>query len=270
MNMKNNKNLISFVFGLAIVLSIGLFAQKASAYTGVYTIESSSNPNTSQNYNNNNNYNNYNQNYNNNTNYSPVVYSASPGSVYAGSDTVTLNVSGSNFTPDSIVLFNNTFLPTTYYNSGRLTAVLNRSNLNYAGNHTIAVLNPNYGGGTSNRLNFSVLNNPNPVIYTTASNNTPTTNASNTTASSAPKNATTAKATTAKTTNSTSTKTTLSDGLSANALSASVIGSKTGCGFMPSTLLQWLILIFLVLIFVMLVRKAFFEKAYLETPLKKD
>ncbi len=266
--MKNNKNLISFVFGALLVVSLGVFAPKASAYTGFYLLENSSNSsNNNNNWNNNNN-----NNWNNNQNYSsPIVYSVNPNSLYSGTDASTITVNGSNFNSDSIVVWDNTFLPTTYYNSGRLTAVVNRTLLTNPGNHTISVFNPNYGGGTSNGVAFSVIQNPNNVLFSNTNTSANTTKStSNTSVSSAPKTNSTAKASTAKSTNSTSTKTTLSDGLGANALSASVIGSKTSCGFMPSTLLQWLILIFLILIFVMLVRKAFFEKEYLETPLKHD
>lgn len=89
--------------------------------------------------------------------------SLSPASVVQMESGFTLTVNGSNFGSGSVINWNGSARPTTFVNSGQLTAQINNSDLLVAGNYPVTVTNPD--GSSSNALNFSitvpVVNQPN-------------------------------------------------------------------------------------------------------------
>ena len=92
----------------------------------------------------------------------PTLSSLAPTSVSSGSGTFTLTLNGSNFTPNSAVLWNNSLLPTTYISSTQLTATVSSNLLTTAGTVIVSVNNP--GAGTSNALSFPVTSSTGPSI----------------------------------------------------------------------------------------------------------
>jgi endonuclease G, mitochondrial len=98
-----------------------------------------------------------------NTNPTPIITSIDPTSDTLSAGPLTLTVSGSNFLPSSVVVWNNNTLVTTYISSVKLQAVV--PILNSIGTVKVTVFTPN--GGTSAALNFNTiygLNNPAPVV----------------------------------------------------------------------------------------------------------
>jgi hypothetical protein len=93
----------------------------------------------------------------------PVLTALSPDSALVGSGSFTLTVTGANFVPGSLLLFNNTFLATTYVSNTQLTASIPDSALTTAGPVAVLVYNSSPGGGLSNALNFVVQCPPNPA-----------------------------------------------------------------------------------------------------------
>jgi hypothetical protein len=85
----------------------------------------------------------------------PVLSSLSPSSVPAGTNDLTLTVIGGNFSPNSVVQFNNTSLATTFVSSNQLTAVIPANLLAQAGTAPITVLTP--GVGSSAALTFTIV-----------------------------------------------------------------------------------------------------------------
>jgi hypothetical protein len=77
------------------------------------------------------------------------------GSVSAGSNALTLNVTGTGFVPSSVVLVNGTPRVTTYKSSTLLLATLLPSDLSQGGTLNITVINPPPGGGTSAVIGFT-------------------------------------------------------------------------------------------------------------------
>ncbi len=93
----------------------------------------------------------------------PVLTSMTPTVATAGAGAVSLACSGSAFVPASVVRWDGTSLPTTYLNSGSLSATLAAGFLTSAGTHSITVFTPTPGGGTSAGLTFTI-NNPVPTL----------------------------------------------------------------------------------------------------------
>lgn len=96
----------------------------------------------------------------------PAITSTSPSSVLAGSAATSLEVLGSNFVQQSVVMIGNTPLATTYEGPSFLQATLPGSNLATAGTLQLTVVNPSTpspGGGSSNTYSFTI-NNPVPSI----------------------------------------------------------------------------------------------------------
>ncbi|MCP4539697.1 MAG: cell shape-determining protein, partial [Chloroflexi bacterium] len=90
-----------------------------------------------------------------------------PASVVEGSDTFTLTLYGEQFSPDSVVLLDTVSAPTTYVSSNRLEAVVDAINVMAARTAFVNVATPPPGGGTSNTLNFTILeqdDNPIPTL----------------------------------------------------------------------------------------------------------
>jgi hypothetical protein len=93
----------------------------------------------------------------------PVISTLAPASTPAGGAAFTLTVSGSNFFPNSQVLWNGAQLATTYVGTTELTASVPASDIAAGGSSPVTVRNPAPGGGTSNASNFAI-DNPVPTL----------------------------------------------------------------------------------------------------------
>ncbi len=87
----------------------------------------------------------------------PVTSNVSPTSKIVGSAAFTLTVNGSSFTRCSGVRFDGGARTTTYGSANQLTAQIPASDLAATGIHTITVVTPGPGGGTSNGQTFTVM-----------------------------------------------------------------------------------------------------------------
>lgn len=59
--------------------------------------------------------------------YSPSIAALNPATLAAGGVDTTMHVTGSDFTASDVIMFNNVALPTTFVNSGDLTATVKPS-----------------------------------------------------------------------------------------------------------------------------------------------
>jgi hypothetical protein len=103
----------------------------------------------------------------------PVILSASPSTVLAGSPGALIVLTGSNFVSQSVVGVNNTNRSTNFINSTVLEVNLTMTDVATAGTIQLAVTNPEApppappNGGTSNNFPYPVVN-PFPVITSVA------------------------------------------------------------------------------------------------------
>jgi trimeric autotransporter adhesin len=86
----------------------------------------------------------------------PFVDTLSPTGVAAGGTSQALTVTGSGFTPASVVLIGGLPRPTTYTSNTSIAATLNIQDLTQAGVYQITVQNPSPGGGVSTAVLFAV------------------------------------------------------------------------------------------------------------------
>jgi len=86
----------------------------------------------------------------------PGLTSLSPSSATAGGATFTLTVNGSNFVSTSAIHWNSVKLTTKFVNAGQLTATVPAADIKNSGTAQVTVVNPTPGGGTSNKLTFSI------------------------------------------------------------------------------------------------------------------
>lgn len=86
----------------------------------------------------------------------PVLSSMNPTSVYAGANTTTLTVYGSDFIATSVVKFNSNSLSTTYQSSTQMQAEIPKSYLTLSGTSSISVYTAPPSGGTSDSLTFYI------------------------------------------------------------------------------------------------------------------
>ena len=93
----------------------------------------------------------------------PVAISLSPESIDADVPAFTLTVTGNNFVNGSTIVWKAVKLTTTFVNSTQLTALVSASDVIAVGTDNIAVVNRSPGGGTSNKVPFTV-NNPVPTL----------------------------------------------------------------------------------------------------------
>jgi len=103
----------------------------------------------------------------------PQVTMLSPSGMFADASSFTLQVTGLNFVPQSIITFNNANQVTSFVNSTTLFASIDSSNIVSAGTAQVGVLNPPPGGGASNTLPFIISNAP-PTLSSLAPNSTAT------------------------------------------------------------------------------------------------
>jgi len=107
----------------------------------------------------------------------PLLSGLSPASVPAGSAAFTLNVSGGNFGPNTVVQVNGASRATSFIGSSQLSAAIPASDVAVGAYLSITVSTPAPGGGTSSALTLTVTNplpsissiSPNPVLSTTGS-----------------------------------------------------------------------------------------------------
>jgi hypothetical protein len=93
----------------------------------------------------------------------PVITSLSPSSAAAGGSGFTLTVSGSNFTPASVVNWNGNFRSTTYSSSAQLQAAISSGDIATQGTATVTVTDS--GRGTSNEKIFAISSSqPSPTV----------------------------------------------------------------------------------------------------------
>jgi hypothetical protein len=92
----------------------------------------------------------------------PSITTLSPASTTVPAD-FTLTVNGSNFISDSVVRWNGSDRPTTFVNSGQLTAQISAADVSVAGSATVTVFT--FAGGNSNPATFTVIA---PVINSLA------------------------------------------------------------------------------------------------------
>ncbi len=86
----------------------------------------------------------------------PTLSGVSPNSGSVGTPSLTVLLTGSNFVPDSVALFNGNALATTFVDTGDLTAMLPSSVFVVDGVYPITVSNPDTSGAVSSAQNFSV------------------------------------------------------------------------------------------------------------------
>jgi hypothetical protein len=86
----------------------------------------------------------------------PATGSITPQSLPAGSNALTLNVTGTSYTPNSVVLVNGAARSTTYVGSTLLRATLLPSDIMHSAMVNITVSNPPPGGGTTAALPLAV------------------------------------------------------------------------------------------------------------------
>jgi uncharacterized protein (TIGR03437 family) len=97
----------------------------------------------------------------------PVLTRLSPETVAVGSPSLTLNVFGSAFTPNSVIRIDNNDRPTTFIGSTQLSTMLQASDLATDINRIVRVITPGPGGGTSTPSVLSVV----PCNYSLSSAN---------------------------------------------------------------------------------------------------
>jgi hypothetical protein len=93
----------------------------------------------------------------------PVLTSLSPSSVTPGGIGFTLTINGSGFIASSVAQWNGVGRETTFVSGAQLTIQVPASDITNAGTANITVFNPAPGGGTSNTLTFTIVDQPNPT-----------------------------------------------------------------------------------------------------------
>lgn len=94
---------------------------------------------------------------------SPTLDAVSPAELGAGADDTALDLSGSSFVATSTAQLDGEALLTAFVSDARLTATLTAARLAHAGNHTVTVVTPGPGGGTSAGRALTVKN-PVPAV----------------------------------------------------------------------------------------------------------
>lgn len=89
----------------------------------------------------------------------PVIASVSPNLITVGTPGVQLAINGSNFASDAQVLWNNSPRPTIFLSGQELRATLTPQDLAALGTANVTVSNPIPGGGISNAVTVSIVNN---------------------------------------------------------------------------------------------------------------
>ena len=102
----------------------------------------------------------------------PTLTSLQPATAVAGTNGLTLTVSGTGFVSASVVRWNGSNRATGLISATQLTAMIDAADLASAGTASVTVFNPSPGGGTSNGQTFTISaaggGSPVPVIGTLA------------------------------------------------------------------------------------------------------
>ena len=85
----------------------------------------------------------------------PVFVSASPSSATAGSGNLILTITGSNFVPGAVLLWNGAERTTTFVDSSHLTAAIPASDLATSGTTATLMVN-NPGSSNSGSISFTI------------------------------------------------------------------------------------------------------------------
>jgi hypothetical protein len=80
----------------------------------------------------------------------PKVDSVSPAVAKEGSQSITLQIEGTRFSPKSVVHIDNRDLPTQFVNATKLTATVEAPLLQKTGSYALYVVNPGPGGASNN------------------------------------------------------------------------------------------------------------------------
>ncbi len=86
----------------------------------------------------------------------PTVTSISPTLVQVGTNGITVTANGSGMTQFSTLFVDGTPFPTTFISAASVSAPYGAALLQVPGFHTVTVVNPPPGGGTSSQLTFAV------------------------------------------------------------------------------------------------------------------
>src|SRR5262249_40988338 len=87
----------------------------------------------------------------------PSISSLSPASAAGGGAAFSLTVNGANFVSASVVEWNGSNRPTTFVNSGQLTAQIGAADIALSGKAKVVVSNPASSGGNSAAVSFAIL-----------------------------------------------------------------------------------------------------------------
>lgn len=90
----------------------------------------------------------------------PTLAGLSPGSVTAGSSSLVVTLTGTNFVPESKARWNGADRDTVYLSPTQLRITLTRADLAAPGSFSVTVFNPTPGGGTSAAVPFQVIGTP--------------------------------------------------------------------------------------------------------------
>ena len=235
---KVNKNFIAFALAVFVLAAFSALPAKTFAYTsahpGFYVLESNGTTNGG-------NGGNTNGSGSDTTSNEPVIYSISPAKMRAGVTEQKLTIRGANFTPSSVARINGEDRPTSYINSGRLTMYLENADTATDGKNTITVYNQDSGEFSNTKI-LSVGD-----------------------ASGGSNGGGNGFGGTVDDTGSLETQaaTDVNSVLSVDGdedeqksrFSLSASANKSGNGFLPDTLLEWLLFIVLLFLFVKLFRK---------------
>jgi len=101
----------------------------------------------------------------------PAITSINPSSATAGAAAFTLTVNGTGFVNGSTVRWNGANRTTTFVSATNLTAAITAADIATAGAASVTVVNSTPGGGTSNAVNFPIIQ-PNPAPGITSLNPT--------------------------------------------------------------------------------------------------
>lgn len=93
----------------------------------------------------------------------PVAASLTPATTPAGQDSVVVRVTGSGFTPASVISISGGSRTTRFLSATQLETTLSADDVSGAGTHTVSVFNPGPGGGRSENLSLT-LTVPQPVL----------------------------------------------------------------------------------------------------------
>lgn len=86
----------------------------------------------------------------------PVVNAAAPDTAVAGSSSLSVSLTGSNFVPGATVNFNGSAISSNYVGPNQMTATVPANDLALAGVFPLTITNPGSSGGSSQPVNFTV------------------------------------------------------------------------------------------------------------------